>query len=78
MLEQVVTVVPDMTEVFTVITRMKKQHPETGLLEVIGPVFCNTTRHFLLIQVSGEIALLQCSVSHILKIIQCHDMIVIR
>ena len=47
-------VVPDMTEVFTVITRMKKQHPETGLLEVIGPVFCNTTRHFLLIQVSAR------------------------
>ena len=50
-LEEVISTIPDMTEVFCVITRMKKAHPETALLEVIGPVFCNTTRHFLLIQV---------------------------
>ena len=50
-LEEVIATIPDMTEVFCVITRMKKAHPETALLEVIGPVFCNTTRHFLLIQV---------------------------
>ena len=43
---------PDMAEVYNVIIKMKKSHPGTGLLEVIGPVFCNTTRHFLLIQVS--------------------------
>ena len=43
---------PDMAEVYNVIIKMKKTHPGTGLLEVIGPVFCNTTRHFLLIQVS--------------------------
>merc|ERR1712209_169751 len=49
-LEQVITAIPDMTEVYNVITKMKKLHPQTGLLEVIGPVFCNTTRHFLLIQ----------------------------
>jgi len=49
-LEEVIATIPDMTEVFCVITRMKKAHPETALLEVIGPVFCNTTRHFLLIQ----------------------------
>jgi len=49
-LEQVVVAIPDMTEVFNVITRMRKSNPSTALLEVIGPVFCNTTRHFLLIQ----------------------------
>jgi len=49
-LEQVIAAIPDMAEVFNVVTRMLKLHPETGLLEVIGPVFCNTTRHFLLIQ----------------------------
>jgi len=49
-LEQVIAAIPDMTEVYNVITKMKKLHPQTGLLEVIGPVFCNTTRHFLLIQ----------------------------
>ena len=54
-LEQVISTIPDMTEVFCVITKMKKVHPETALLEVIGPVFCNTTRHFLLIQVSSLI-----------------------
>ena len=48
---KVITAIPDMTEVYNVITKMKKLHPQTGLLEVIGPVFCNTTRHFLLIQV---------------------------
>ena len=42
---------PDMAEVYNVIIKMKKSHPGTCLLEVIGPVFCNTTRHFLLIQV---------------------------
>ena len=52
-LEQVIAAIPDMAEVFNVVTRMLKLHPETGLLEVIGPVFCNTTRHFLLIQVVG-------------------------
>ena len=52
-LEQVIAAIPDMAEVFNVVTRMLKLHPETGLLEVIGPVFCNTTRHFLLIQVLG-------------------------
>lgn len=49
-LEEVIATIPDMAEVFCVITRMKRLHPETALLEVIGPVFCNTTRHFLLIQ----------------------------
>ena len=53
-LEQVIAAIPDMAEVFNVVTRMLKLHPETGLLEVIGPVFCNTTRHFLLIQVVGS------------------------
>ena len=53
-LEEVISTIPDMTEVFCVITRMKKAHPETALLEVIGPVFCNTTRHFLLIQVKTK------------------------
>ena len=52
-LEEVIATIPDMAEVFCVITRMKRLHPETALLEVIGPVFCNTTRHFLLIQVRG-------------------------
>ena len=47
---------PDMAEVYNVIIKMKKSHPGTGLLEVIGPVFCNTTRHFLLIQVSQHSA----------------------
>ena len=51
-LDQVISVMPDMAEVYNVIIKMKKSHPGTGLLEVIGPVFCNTTRHFLLIQVS--------------------------
>ena len=51
-LEEVISTIPDMAEVFCVITRMKRAHPETALLEVIGPVFCNTTRHFLLIQVT--------------------------
>ena len=41
---------PDMAEVYNVIIKMKKSQPGTALLEVIGPVFCNTTRHFLLIQ----------------------------
>ena len=50
-LEQVVAAIPDMTEVFNVMTKLRKQHPSTGLIEVIGPVFCNSTRHFLLIQV---------------------------
>ena len=54
-LEEVISTIPDMTEVFCVITRMKKAHPETALLEVIGPVFCNTTRHFLLIQVVTQL-----------------------
>jgi len=49
-LEQVMAAVPDMTEVFNVMTRLRKEHIGTGLIEVIGPVFCNTTRHFLLIQ----------------------------
>lgn len=49
-LEQVVAAIPDMTEVFNVMTRLRKEHIGTGLIEVIGPVFCNTTRHFLLIQ----------------------------
>ena len=51
-LEQVVAAIPDMTEVFNVMTRLRKEHIGTGLIEVIGPVFCNTTRHFLLIQVT--------------------------
>ena len=42
---------PDMEEVYNVIVKLKRSHPGTGLLEVIGPVFCNATRHFLLIQV---------------------------
>ena len=50
-LEQVIAAIPDMSEVFNVMTRLKKQDPSTSLIEVIGPVFCNTTRHFLLIQV---------------------------
>ena len=50
-LEEVIATIPDMTEVFRAITRMEKAHPETALLGVIGSVFCNTTRHFLLIQV---------------------------
>ena len=54
-LEQVVAAIPDMTEVFNVITRLRKEHLGTGLIEVIGPVFCNTTRHFLLIQVKSLI-----------------------
>ena len=52
-LEQVVAAIPDMTEVFNVMTRLRKEHIGTGLIEVIGPVFCNTTRHFLLIQVTS-------------------------
>ena len=48
---QVISVMPDMAEVYNVIIKMKKSQPGTALLEVIGPVFCNTTRHFLLIQV---------------------------
>ena len=47
---QVISVMPDMAEVYNVIIKMKKSQPGTALLEVIGPVFCNTTRHFLLIQ----------------------------
>ena len=50
-LSQVIAAIPDMTEVFTIITARVASKPETGLLEVIGPVWCNTTRHFLLIQV---------------------------
>ena len=46
-----IAAIPDMTEVFTIITARVASKPETGLLEVIGPVWCNTTRHFLLIQV---------------------------
>ena len=42
---------PDMEEVYNVIIKLKRSQPGTCLLEVIGPVFCNTTRHFLLIQV---------------------------
>ena len=47
---------PDMAEVYNVIIKMKKSHPGTCLLEVIGPVFCNTTRHFLLIQVLSSVS----------------------
>ena len=53
--EAVVTAVPDMTEVFAVMTRLRREEPGAGLLEVIGPVFCNTTRHFLLIQVQHDL-----------------------
>ena len=48
---EVISVMPDMEEVYNVIVKLKRSHPGTGLLEVIGPVFCNATRHFLLIQV---------------------------
>jgi len=49
-LHQVISVMPDMEEVYNVIIKLKRTQPGTCLLEVIGPVFCNTTRHFLLIQ----------------------------
>ena len=48
-----------MTEVFNIITEKVASAPETGLLEVIGPVWCNTTRHFLLIQVTEHIVIRQ-------------------
>ena len=35
---------PDMEEVYNVIIKLKRTQPGTCLLEVIGPVFCNTTR----------------------------------
>ena len=46
---KVVGDLPHMGEVVRVLT--ERGHTDSRLLEVLGPVFCNTTRHFLLIQV---------------------------
>jgi len=48
-LEKVVAALPDLAAVSEALHGVESP-PEPGLLEVIGPVFCNSTRHFLLIQ----------------------------
>lgn len=48
-LEKVISVMPDLSEVANILNSATPP-PEPGLLEVVGPVFCNSTRHFLLIQ----------------------------
>merc|ERR1712130_805239 len=48
-LEKVISVMPDLDEVANILNSASPP-PEPGLLEVVGPVFCNSTRHFLLIQ----------------------------
>lgn len=51
-LDKVINKMPDMTGVTDVLNSpvLPDKTPEQGLLEVLGPVFCNSTRHFLLIQ----------------------------
>jgi hypothetical protein len=56
-LEKVVEGMPDMSGVAELLNSAvaPDRPPEPGLLEVVGPVFCNSTRHFLLIQVERDL-----------------------
>lgn len=47
LVERVVSLLPSMTDITTLLSEVPEA--EISLLDVVGPVFCNATRHFLLV-----------------------------